>query len=77
MAHQLLPPLPHLRLELALHLLLELIQPVQLVVGSMHQPLLLGLLPLLQNVQLDERVVRLQLAERSVSSKAVDRTGLP
>ena len=60
-----LPPLPHLRLELVMHLLLELVPSVQLVVGPVHQPLLLGLLPLLQHVQLDERVDdRLLFAER-------------
>ena len=48
-----------------MHLLLELVPSVQLVVGPVHQPLLLGLLPLLQHVQLDERVDdRLLFAER-------------
>ena len=53
--------LPHLRLELVLNLLLEPVQSVQLVVRSL-KTWLLGLLPWLQNVQLDERDdVRLRL----------------
>ena len=72
-------PLPHLHLELVLHLLLDLVQPVQLVlVGLTHLALLLGPqpLPMLRYEQLDERVVRLQLTECSVSLKAVGRDPL-
>ena len=63
--------LPHLRLEL--HLLLEPVQSVQLVVGSLLQTRLLGL----QSVLIDERDdARVRLEASLVSLKAAGRDSL-